>query len=100
MFSSEHLEKITAHSLLDRARINPKAKKFSFDAPESSIEGEDGQMRVEGTAIFNSKSDARLLTTSHFDDFNYSAVILAGGDGARLSSFTREIYGYHLPKQF
>ena len=30
----------------------------------------------------------------------YAAVILAGGDGYRLSSFTRKIFGYHLPKQF
>lgn len=34
------------------------------------------------------------------DDSSYAAVILAGGEGARLSSFTREIFGYHLPKQF
>jgi mannose-1-phosphate guanylyltransferase len=27
-------------------------------------------------------------------------VILAGGEGVRLSSFTREVFGYHLPKQF
>ena len=27
-------------------------------------------------------------------------MILAGGDGVRLSSFTREVFGYHLPKQF
>ena len=35
-----------------------------------------------------------------FDDPSYAAVILAGGEGVRLSSFTREIFGYHLPKQF
>lgn len=33
-------------------------------------------------------------------DSKYAAVILAGGDGYRLSSFTRKIFGYHLPKQF
>jgi mannose-1-phosphate guanylyltransferase len=27
-------------------------------------------------------------------------LILAGGDGVRLSTFTREVFGYHLPKQF
>src|SRR6266481_2707333 len=43
---------------------------------------------------------ADFLKTSSFDDFNYAAVILAGGDGVRLSSFSREVYGYHLPKQF
>ncbi len=40
---------------------------------------------------------ADFLKTSSFDDFNYAAVILAGGDGVRLSSFSREVYGYHLP---
>jgi mannose-1-phosphate guanylyltransferase len=35
-----------------------------------------------------------------FDDPSYAAVILAGGEGVRLSSFTRRIFGYHLPKQF
>src|SRR5258708_4257692 len=43
---------------------------------------------------------ADFLKTSSFDDFNYAAVILAGGDSVRLSSFSREVYGYHLPKQF
>ena len=33
-------------------------------------------------------------------DANYAAVILAGGEGIRLSALTREIFGYHLPKQF
>jgi mannose-1-phosphate guanylyltransferase len=27
-------------------------------------------------------------------------VILAGGEGVRLSSFTRQVFGYHIPKQF
>lgn len=31
---------------------------------------------------------------------NYAAVVLAGGEGVRLSSFTRKVFGYHLPKQF
>jgi mannose-1-phosphate guanylyltransferase len=29
-----------------------------------------------------------------------AAIILAGGDGVRLSPFTRRIFGYQLPKQF
>ena len=53
-----------------------------------------------GTAIYNDKSEPNFLTTSYSADSNYSAVILAGGEGVRLSSFTREVYGYHLPKQF
>jgi mannose-1-phosphate guanylyltransferase len=43
---------------------------------------------------------ANVLKNSCFDDCNYAAVILAGGDGVRLSSFSREVFGYHLPKQF
>ena len=31
---------------------------------------------------------------------NCAAVILAAGDGVRLSSFTHRIFGRHLPKQF
>ena len=57
-------------------------------------------MRGAGTATFNGKSEPLFLTTSYFADSNYSAVILAGGDGVRLSSYAREVYGYHLPKQF
>jgi mannose-1-phosphate guanylyltransferase len=34
------------------------------------------------------------------DSATKAAVILAGGEGLRLSSFTREIFGHHLPKQF
>src|SRR5271170_836017 len=40
-------------------------------------------------------SDARKSIGS-----SCAAVILAGGDGLRLSSFTRKVFGYHLPKQF
>ena len=50
--------------------------------------------------INQGKSEPRFLSTSNFDDSNYAAMILAGGDGVRLSSFTREVFGYHLPKQF
>jgi hypothetical protein len=57
-------------------------------------------MRGAGTVTYNGKSVQLFLTTSYFDNSNFSAVILAGGDGVRLSSYTREVYGYHLPKQF
>src|ERR1700691_3471849 len=57
-------------------------------------------MPAAGTGNYNGKSEPRFLTTSHFDDSNYAAVILAGGDGVRLSSLTRDVFGYHLPKQF
>ena len=40
------------------------------------------------------------ISTTPSDQSNYAAVILAGGDGARLSSFTRKVFGHHLPKQF
>jgi mannose-1-phosphate guanylyltransferase len=53
-----------------------------------------------GTTNQNGKSETRFPTTSNFDHSNYAALILAGGDGVRLSSFTREVFGYHLPKQF
>jgi mannose-1-phosphate guanylyltransferase len=39
--------------------------------------------------------DPRLSLSS-----NCAAVILAAGDGVRLSSFTNRIFGRHLPKQF
>jgi mannose-1-phosphate guanylyltransferase len=46
----------------------------------------------------------RFARTTHrngtSDASRYAAVILAGGEGLRLSSFTRKIFGYHLPKQF
>ena len=40
------------------------------------------------------------ISTAPSDESNYAAVILAGGDGTRLSSFTRKVFGHHLPKQF
>jgi mannose-1-phosphate guanylyltransferase len=33
-------------------------------------------------------------------DPDCAALILAGGEGIRLSSFIREVFGYHIPKQF
>ncbi len=36
---------------------------------------------------------------SHHDHHS-AAIVLAGGDGVTLSSLTREIFGYALPKQF
>jgi mannose-1-phosphate guanylyltransferase len=53
-----------------------------------------------GTANDNGNPEPRFLTASHIDDCKYASVILAGGDGVRLSSFTREVFGYHIPKQF
>src|SRR5580692_12288661 len=53
-----------------------------------------------GSNSHEGKSEPGFLTTSDFDDSRCAAVILAGGDGVRLSAFTREVYGYHLPKQF
>jgi mannose-1-phosphate guanylyltransferase len=35
-----------------------------------------------------------------FEGASHAAVILAGGDGIRLSAFTRQAFGYHIPKQF
>jgi mannose-1-phosphate guanylyltransferase len=56
-------------------------------------------MSLDGTT--NSSGPARPFSaSSHLGESNCAAVILAGGDGVRLSSFTRKVFGYHLPKQF
>ena len=34
------------------------------------------------------------------DNHNYALVILAGGDGVRLNSFTHKVLGHPVPKQF
>jgi mannose-1-phosphate guanylyltransferase len=60
----------------------------------------DGQMPGAGTTNHDGNPEPRFLTTSNFDDCKYASVILAGGDGVRLSSFTREVFGHHIPKQF
>jgi mannose-1-phosphate guanylyltransferase len=57
-------------------------------------------MSGAGTAGRGVKSEPSFLTSSARENPSYSAVILAGGEGERLSSFTRERYGHHLPKQF
>ena len=80
--------------------LNPKPKIFCLTRPIEHRGERNSQMPGAGTATHNGKSEPRFLTTSYFDDSNYAAVILAGGDGVRLSSFTREVFGYHLPKQF
>jgi mannose-1-phosphate guanylyltransferase len=54
-------------------------------------------MSGAGTPSRNVKSEPPFLTSSNN---GCAAVILAGGEGVRLSSFTRELYGHHLPKQF
>jgi mannose-1-phosphate guanylyltransferase len=38
--------------------------------------------------------------TPQFDGASRAAVILAGGDGVRLSACTRRAFGYHIAKQF
>src|SRR5580693_5952471 len=53
-----------------------------------------------GSSSYDGKPEPRFLSSSNFDDSKYAALILAGGDGVRLRTFTREVYGYHLPKQF
>lgn len=56
------------------------------------------QMHDASTADRNGKYGPVLtLPAGHS---NWSAVILAGGDGVRLISFTRKVYCYDLPKQF
>jgi mannose-1-phosphate guanylyltransferase len=47
----------------------------------------------------NETGKSLVLTTSQSKDV-CTAVILAGGEGARLSSFIRQGFGYHIPKQF
>ena len=56
-------------------------------------------MPLAGTAHRNG-TYGPLSTTPQSDESRYAAVILAGGDGVRLSSFTRKVFGYHVPKQF
>jgi mannose-1-phosphate guanylyltransferase len=56
-------------------------------------------MAIAGT-IYRTSSFGRLSGTPQSDGSKYAAVILAGGDGRRLSFFTRRVFGFHLPKQF
>jgi mannose-1-phosphate guanylyltransferase len=46
------------------------------------------------------ETPAQFAAAARPDASRYAAVILAGGEGVRLSSFTRKVFGYHLPKQF
>ena len=46
------------------------------------------------------QSEPTILTSTARERARYSAVILAGGDGIRLRSFTQKLYGDHIPKQF
>ncbi len=57
-------------------------------------------MSLGGAFHRNGSMRGTLSTVPQADDSNYAAVILAGGDGVRLSSFTRKVFGYHVPKQF
>jgi mannose-1-phosphate guanylyltransferase len=52
------------------------------------------------TAKHSLQSEPPILTSTARENAHYSAVILAGGEGLRLSSFTQKLYGYHVPKQF
>jgi mannose-1-phosphate guanylyltransferase len=91
-------EKIAAYSLLP------------FSICEASF-----WIHIDRTSTVRSPGDSRmrLVSTTHrsgavvphsfapqSDETGYAAVILAGGDGVRLSSFTQKVFGYHLPKQF
>jgi mannose-1-phosphate guanylyltransferase len=40
------------------------------------------------------------ISNSNSQKLDCAAVILAGGEGVRLSSFTHQVFGYHIPKQF
>ncbi len=57
-------------------------------------------MAGAGTSDRNGTPEATFSAVPKFGESTYAAIILAGGDGLRLSSFTREIYGHHIPKQF
>ena len=41
-----------------------------------------------------------LDMVSQFSGAGHAAIILAGGDGARLGSFIEKMFGRHIPKQF
>jgi mannose-1-phosphate guanylyltransferase len=57
-------------------------------------------MAGAGTIHRNVAGKSSFLTTPKVKDLDHTAVILAGGEGVRLSSFIRGIFGYHIPKQF
>jgi len=57
-------------------------------------------MAGAGTIHRKETDTSFFLTNPQSENLDYTAVILAGGEGVRLSSFTRQVYGYHIPKQF
>jgi mannose-1-phosphate guanylyltransferase len=57
-------------------------------------------MAIAGMPNHRSGNFGPLSAGLKFDRYKQAAVILAGGEGLRLSSFTRKVFGYHVPKQF
>lgn len=57
-------------------------------------------MSGAGPASHSVKSEPSFLTSSLLESASYSAVILAGGEGIRLSPHLQKLYGFHVPKQF
>ena len=57
-------------------------------------------MAIAGMPNHRSGNFVPLSAGLKFDRYQHAAVILAGGEGLRLSSFTRKVFGYHVPKQF
>src|SRR5215472_1166578 len=52
------------------------------------------------TAKHSVEPESAILASTAHENASYSAVILAGGEGVRLTAFTRKLYGHHVPKQF
>jgi mannose-1-phosphate guanylyltransferase len=56
---------------------------------------------IQSTSLAETrKENSRSLMTGNRKSYARGAVILAGGEGARLRSLTHHIMGYALPKQF
>jgi len=57
-------------------------------------------MAGAGTVHRNETGNSFTLSSPTSNHPDHAAVVLAGGEGLRLSSFTRQVFGYHIPKQF